>query len=121
MFTTGRRGQLAEAAQWTVERQATVVLRLLQGESIDAMSAETGVPVAELDSWRRVFLGAAASALRTYGRRIEKEAAEDHRKKEAEAARSEFAAVPEPNPNAVKLPVPEHLHYLWVTLGLDDE
>ncbi len=121
MVTIGGRGQVADAAQWTVERQATVVLRLLQGESIDALSAETGVPVAELDSWRRVFLGAAAAALRKYGQRVDKEAAEARRKKEAEAARSEFSTVPEPSPDAVKLPVPEHLHYLWVTLGLDDE
>lgn len=119
MFDTG--GRVAEATQWTVEKQAAVVLRLLQGESIDALSTETGVPVAELDSWRRVFLGAAASALRKYGRRVEKDAAEARRKKEAEAAHSEFTSVPEPSPNAAKLPVPEHLHYLWVTLGLDDE
>ncbi len=121
MVTTSGTGHLAEAAEWTVEKQATVVLRLLQGESIDALHAQTGVPVAELDSWRRVFLGAAASALRKYGQRLQKQAAEARRKQEAEAARSEFTTVPEPSPNAAKLPVPEHLHYLWVTLGLNDE
>ncbi len=121
MFSSSPRGQVAEASQWTVEKQATVVLRLLHGESIDTVSRETGVPVDELDSWRRVFLGAAAAALGQYGRRVEKAAAEERRRKAAERAHSGFTAVPEPDPNAAKLPIPEHLHYLWVTLGLDDE
>jgi hypothetical protein len=121
MFSLGHRTPVAEAAHWTVEKQATVVLRLLHAEPIDRVSEETGVPVDELDSWRRVFLEAGAGALRKYGQRVEKEAAEDRRRKAAEAPHSEFAAVPEPDPNAAKLPVPEHLHYLWVTLGLDDE
>lgn len=121
MFTQGQRGQVAEGSLWTVEKQAAVVLRLLHGEPIDTVSEETGVPVDELDSWRRVFLEAAARALRKYGRRIKKQAARERRRQAAEAAHSEFAAVPEPDPNAAKLPVPEHLHYLWVTLGLDDE
>ena len=121
MISLGRHGQVAEASQWTVEKQVTVVLRLLQGESIDMVSTETGVPVDELDSWRRVFLKAAADALKRFGQRVEKETAEARRRKAAEPARSEFAAVPAPDPHAEKLPVPEHLHYLWVTLGLDDE
>ena len=121
MSSLGHRSQLAETSQWTVEKQAAVVLRLLHGESIDGVSQETGVPLDELDSWRRVFLKAAVGALRKYGQRVEKEAAAERRRKAAEAAHSEFAAVPEPDPTAEKLPVPEHLHYLWVTLGLDDE
>jgi hypothetical protein len=119
MVATSRRGPVSEA--WTVEKQASVVLRLLQGEAIDGVSQETGIPVAELDSWRGVFLTAAAGALRKHGREVEKEAAEELRRKQAEPARSEFTDVPEPSPHAEKLPVPEHLHYLWVTLGLDDE
>jgi len=67
MISLGRHGQVAEASQWTVEKQVTVVLRLLQGESIDMVSTETGVPVDELDSWRRVFLKAAADALKMEG------------------------------------------------------
>lgn len=120
MVTMNQRGP-AVAGQWTVEKQASVVLRLLQGEAIDAVSEETGVSVKDLDSWRGVFLTAAASALRKYDREVERKASDERRRKEAEPARSEFTAVPEPSPNAAKLPVPEHLHYLWVTLGLDDE
>ena len=121
MFSSGQRSPLAEVTPRTVEWQAAMVLRLLHGESIDLVSADAGVPVDELDSWRRVFLEAAAKALRQYGRRVEREAAADRRRKAAAAAHSEFAAVPAPDPGAAKLPVPEHLHYLWVSLGLDDE
>jgi hypothetical protein len=119
MVATSQRGPASGA--WTVEKQASVVLRLLQGEPIDTVSEETGVAVRDLDSWRTVFLTAAAGALRKHGNEVEKKAAEERRRKEAEPAHSEFTEVPEPNPNAEKLPVPEHLHYLWVTLGLDDE
>lgn len=120
MVTMSQRGPAA-AGQWTVERQAGVVLRLLHGEAIDTVSQESGVPVRDLDSWRAVFLTAAASALRKYGRDVQKKAVEELRRKEAQPVHSEFTAIPEPSPNAEKLPVPEHLHYLWVTLGLDDE
>ncbi len=120
MVTMGQRGETA-AGQWTVEKQASVVLRLLQGEAIDTVSEETGVAIRDLDSWRSVFLTAAASALRQYGREVERKATEARRRRDAEPFRSEFTAVPQPSPNAEKLPVPEHLHYLWVTLGLDDE
>lgn len=104
---------------WTVEKQAAVVLRLLQGDSIDAMSVETRLPAEVLDGWRRVFLAAGASALRDYERRLAKEVDAERRRREAEPARSEFTTVPNADPAAVNLPVPEHLHYLWVTLGLD--
>ena len=105
MFSLGHKSQLAEDTPGTVERQTAVVLRLLHGEPIDAVSAETGVPVDELDSWRRVFLQAAAKALRQYGRRVEREATAERRRKAAEATHSEFAAVPTPDPNAAKLPI----------------
>jgi hypothetical protein len=104
---------------WTVEKQAALVLRLLQGDSIDAVSVETRVPVEVLDGWRRVFLAAGASALRDYERRLAKEVNAERKRHDAEPARSEFATVPDADPAAANLPVPEHLHYLWVTLGLD--
>jgi hypothetical protein len=106
---------------WTVEKQAAVVLRLLTGESLEAMSRETGVPPDELDTWRRVVLRAAAAALRKYGRRLRKEAARELRRRRAAPDRSEFEAVPPKDPNAAMLPVPQHLHLLWTALGLDDE
>ena len=34
-------------------------------------------------------------------------------------AHAEFADVPDAEPAALSLPVPEHLHYCWVTLWLD--
>lgn len=112
---------VSQAAGWTVEKQAAVVLRLLTGESLEAMSRETGVPAEELDAWRRVALKAAAAALRKYGRRVKREAAREHRRRQAAPDRSEFETVPPKDPNAVMLPVPQHLHLLWTALGLDDE
>jgi len=112
---------VSRAPGWTVEKQAAVVLRLLTGESLEAMSRETGVPVDELDAWRRVVLEAAAAALRKYGRRLKREAARERRRRQAAPDRSEFETVPPQDPNAVALPVPQHLHLLWTALGLDDE
>ena len=119
MATLRERDGVPAQVGWTVEKQATVVLRLLQGEPIDAVSVETAVPVEVLDGWRRVFLAAGASALQDYERRLQKELDRERRRLEAEPAHSEFATVPDLDPAAVNLPVPEHLHYLWVTLGLD--
>jgi hypothetical protein len=119
MATLSERNEVPALAGWTVEKQAAVVLRLLQGEPIDAVSVETTVPIEVLDGWRRVFLAAGASALRDYERRLAKEMAAERRRREAEPAHSEFTAVPDADPAAANLPVPQHLHYLWVTLGLD--
>ena len=119
MATLSERDGVPALAGWTVEKQAAVVLRLLQGEPIDAVSVETAIPVEVLDGWRRVFLAAGATALREYERRLAKEMAAERRRQEAEPAHSEFAGVPDTDPAAANLPVPEHLHYLWVTLGLD--
>ena len=119
MATLSERDGAPVLTGWTVEKQATVVLRMLQGEPIDAVSVETTVPVEVLDGWRRVFLAAGASALRDYERRLAKEMAAERRRQEAEPAHSDFAGVPDADPAALNLPVPEHLHYLWVTLGLD--
>lgn len=120
MLTIEARGA-PQPGEWTIERQAAVVLRLLQGEPIDTLSQESQLPVEELRAWRRIFLEAGASALRAYERRAQKRLAEERRKKAREPARSEFAAVPDKDAGAANLPVPEHLHQLWVTLGLDNE
>jgi transposase len=42
--------------RWSAVRKTDVVLRLLKGEAIDAVSRETQVPAHELEEWRRVFL-----------------------------------------------------------------
>jgi|SRR5215470_18891730 len=48
-------GELPE--RWSTQRKTELVLRLLRGEALDAMSRESQVPAHELESWKRVFLG----------------------------------------------------------------
>jgi transposase-like protein len=42
--------------RWSAGRKSEVVLRLLRGEAIAAVSREVVVPVHQLEEWRRVFL-----------------------------------------------------------------
>lgn len=49
------------AAHWTGEQRAEVVIRMLRGESLEALSRELGLPTARLAAWREDGL----SALRT--------------------------------------------------------
>jgi transposase len=45
-------GRLAPGQRWSVARKRAVVLRLLQGESMELLSRELGVPVYKLERWR---------------------------------------------------------------------
>jgi hypothetical protein len=51
--------------RWSVQRKTELVLRLLRGEALDAVSRESQVPAHELESWKRVFLETGARGLRT--------------------------------------------------------
>jgi len=42
-----------------------LVLRLLRGEPVDAVSRESQVPAHELESWKRVFLETGARGLKS--------------------------------------------------------
>jgi transposase len=42
--------------RWSAQRKAELVLRLLRGEALDAVSRASQVPAPELESWKRVFL-----------------------------------------------------------------
>ena len=42
--------------RWSVQRKTELVLRLLRGEALDALSRESQVPAHEPESWKRVFL-----------------------------------------------------------------
>ncbi len=42
--------------RWSARCKQEVVLRLLRGESLDALSRETGQPAAMLSGWRDEFL-----------------------------------------------------------------
>src|SRR5438309_8481734 len=45
--------------RWSVQRKMELVLRLLRGEALDAVSRESQVPAHELESWKR---GSSASS-----------------------------------------------------------
>lgn len=50
--------------RWSAKAKSEVVLRLLRGEAIDAVSREVQVPAHELEAWRRSFLEAAVAGLK---------------------------------------------------------
>lgn len=53
--------------RWSARAKTEVVLRLLRGEAIDAVSREVQVPAHELESWRRVFLEGGQQQLKRRG------------------------------------------------------
>lgn len=54
--------------RWSAGRKTEVVLRLLRGEDLGAVSREVRVPPQELEDWRRVFLESGARGLKRAGR-----------------------------------------------------
>jgi hypothetical protein len=53
--------------RWSTGRKTELVLRLLRGEALDAVSRESQVPAHELESWKRVFLEQGTRGLRIRG------------------------------------------------------
>ena len=51
--------------RWSVQRKTELVLRLLRGEALDAVSRESHVPAHELEAWKRVFLEQGTRGLKT--------------------------------------------------------
>lgn len=49
-------GPLPAKGRWSARRKRDVVLRLLRGESIDAVSREIGVEIYRLEQWREQAL-----------------------------------------------------------------
>lgn len=54
--------------RWSAQRKAELVMRLLRGEALDAVSRDSQVPAHELDAWKRVFLESATHGLKTKSR-----------------------------------------------------
>ena len=50
--TAAGAGALAPGQRWSAGRKRDVVLRLLRGESLDALSRELGVEIYRLEEWR---------------------------------------------------------------------
>ena len=53
--------------RWSARLKSEVVLRLLRGEDLGAVSREVQVPAHELEEWRRVFLESGLQGLRRRG------------------------------------------------------
>jgi len=60
----GHVGPLAPGQRWSVARKREVVLRLLRGESLEAMSRELGVEPYRLAQWREKALLGLEGALK---------------------------------------------------------
>ena len=59
--------------RWSAARTTELVLRLLRGEALYAVSRESQVPAHELESWKRVFLEQGTRGLRIRGEPEERE------------------------------------------------
>ena len=57
-------GGLAPGQRWSVARKRDVVLRLLRGESVEALSREMGVEIYRLEQWRDKGLSGIDAALK---------------------------------------------------------
>ena len=54
----------AERGRWSSKRKVEVVLRLLKGETLDAVSRQLSVSTQRLSQWRTDFLGGGAEDAR---------------------------------------------------------
>lgn len=64
--STGKppQGPLAQGQRWSVARKREVVLRMLRGESVAALSRELGVEIYRLEKWRDKALSGIDGALK---------------------------------------------------------
>ena len=64
----GEAGPLAPGQRWSVGRKRDVVLRLLRGESLEALSREVGVEIYRLEDWRDRAVAGLERGLQAPGR-----------------------------------------------------
>ena len=58
-------GAARDSGRWSSRKKAEVVLRMLRGEDIDALSRELKVTAARLTEWRERFLAGGQSNLKS--------------------------------------------------------
>src|SRR5213593_1471764 len=74
-------GPLAPGQRWSLARKHEVVLRLLRGEPVEAVSRQLGVPVWQLERWQARALAGLKTGLRERSEDpAERELAEAHRR-----------------------------------------
>lgn len=57
-------GALEPGQRWSARRKSEVVLRMLRGESLDALSRELGIEMYRLEQWRDKALSALEAGLK---------------------------------------------------------
>lgn len=62
--SVSKQGPLGPNERWSVRRKREVVLRLLRGEPLDALSRELGVEIYRLEQWREKAVLGIDEALR---------------------------------------------------------
>ena len=63
-----------EVPEWrSAQRKTDLLMRLVRGEALDAVSRESRVPAHELERWKRVFLETGARGLRSLAEPRERE------------------------------------------------
>ena len=72
--------------RWSARRTQEVVLRLLRGESLDALARETGQPAAAISGWREAFLQGGQEGLKSRPRPAEERQLADAQRKIGELA-----------------------------------
>ncbi|HJN75339.1 MAG TPA: IS3 family transposase [Myxococcota bacterium] len=65
--------------RWSARKKQDLVLRLLRGESLDAVSRETGLPVSRIAGWRDASLSAMEHSLKASSHRQRDDLAQDKR------------------------------------------
>nr|WP_313903090.1 hypothetical protein [Geoalkalibacter halelectricus] len=58
------KGPLAEGQRWSAGRKREVVLRMLRGESVDALSRELNIEIYRLEQWREKALSGIDESLK---------------------------------------------------------
>jgi transposase-like protein len=59
-----KRSKMGERGRWSAKAKREVVLRILRGEDLDALSRELKVTAAKLSSWREAFLTGGEAGLK---------------------------------------------------------
>ena len=78
---SGKPGAAAEVKRWSAGRKKGVVLRLLRGEPVDAVSREVSVPIYKLERWRdRALAGIDAGLKERENDPVEKQLDEANRR-----------------------------------------
>src|SRR5215210_7906665 len=79
-------GGEGRSGRWSARRKQEVVLRLLRGESLDALARETGQAAGTISGWREAFLECGQEGLKSRPRPVEERQLADAQRKIGELA-----------------------------------